>query len=91
MQRTYLGKLLIGADLLLLIPQFAFDSDIGKANAGLLVWFLGMTFALLISFMFSSTVDELGELQELKLNKFIIVFVVQIPIVLIISVVATLI
>lgn len=88
MQKTYLGKLLIGAALLLLAPQSAFASDMGNGPAGLSVWFLGTALALIISFLSSCTRDEQGAFQGFIMKKFIILLVVQIPVIFIIGVVA---
>jgi hypothetical protein len=88
MHKTLLGKLLIGTALLLLVPQFAFASDMGNGPAGLLVWFLGTGIALVISFISSCVRDELGAFNGFKMEKFIIVLIAQLPIVFIIGVVA---
>jgi hypothetical protein len=88
MQQTFPSKLLIGATLLVLVPQFAFSSDMGNGPAGLLVWVLGTGIALIISFITSCTRDERGAFVGFKIKKFIIVLVAQLPIVFIVGVVA---
>jgi len=88
MQKTYLEKLLIGAALLFSVPQFGFASDMGNGPAGLSAWFVGTVIALIISFLFSCTRDELGALHGFNLKKFILVLGIQMPIVFIIGVVA---
>ncbi len=88
MQKTYIIELLIAAALLLLVPQFAFASDMGNGPAGLSVWFLGTVIALIISYISSCTRDELGALHGFKLKKFIILLGVQMPIVFITGAVA---
>jgi hypothetical protein len=87
MQKIFSRKLFFCTPLLL-IPQFALASDMGNGHAALLVWLLGSGIALIISLILSCTRDELGSLDGFKLKKFILVFVVQLPIVFIAGVAA---
>jgi hypothetical protein len=88
MQKMYLAKLLLGAALSTLVPQFVFASDMGNGPAGLAVWLVGTVIALIIAFISSCNRDELEAFHGFKLKKFFVVFVVLMPVVFIIGVVA---
>jgi len=86
MQQQKFEKLLMGS--VFLAPQVAAASDMGNGPAALTVWSLGTVIALIVAFLFSCTRDQLGALQEFKLKKFIVVLVVQLPVIFIIGFVA---
>jgi len=88
MQKVGVGKQRAGAALFLLVPQLTFASDMGNGPAGLVVWSIGTVIALLISFISACSRDDLGALQGFKLKKFIVVLLIQMPVIFIIGVIA---